>query len=393
MSGAAKRLMLVQFAGDYREAWRRRQAGDGETYYGHGYVLDQLRRFAGEADAVAMLCALSPEAYVEQLPDRVTLMAAAVNPRWHARRLLATIAAWRPTHLVVLGPMPPVIRWALRGRLRTLCLFADSFNRGALRRVLRYGRLGALLSAPGIDWVANHGRNACASLAAIGVPRERIVPWDWPQRRAPDEVPPRDPPGDAEPTLLFVGLVHHAKGIGDAIDALAILRRRGRPMRLKVAGAGDVERFRARAARRGVGDRVEFLGLVPNDRVFAMMRRADAVLVPSRPAYPEGLPLTIYEALCARTPIVSSDHPMFAGHLVDRDSAMVFRAGDPRDFADAIQRVTDDPAAYRALSARSAATWRAMQQPVRWGDLIHRWLADTPEDRAWIAAHTLASNA
>ena len=123
------------------------------------------------------------------------------------------------------------------------------------------------------------------------------------------------------------------------------------------------------------------------------MRRVDAVLVPSRPAYPEGLPLTIYEALCARTPIVASDHPMFAGHLVDRDSAMVFRAGDPRDFADAIQRVTDDPVAYRALSARSAATWRAMQLPVRWGDLIHRWLADTPEDRAWIAAHTLASNA
>jgi len=42
------------------------------------------------------------------------------------------------------------------------------------------------------------------------------------------------------------------------------------------------------------------------------MRSADAIVIPSRHEYPEGLPLTIYEALAARTPIVASDHQCFS---------------------------------------------------------------------------------
>jgi glycosyltransferase involved in cell wall biosynthesis len=382
------RVLFVQFAGDYRAAWERLRDAGGETYYGHAYVLDQLGRFADMAGAAGMLCALSPEAYEQELPGNVSLLGAAAHPHWRARQVLRMVAAWRPTHLVVLGPMPAILRWGLANRCRTLCVMADSFNTGPLRRWLRYGRLAALLNDPRIDWVANHGTNACRSLARIGVDPGKLVAWDWPQRRRPDAMPPRDLP-EGEARLLYVGLVHKAKGVGDAIAAVAALRRRGVTARLEIAGEGDVAGFRALAARHGVADRVDFLGLVPNDQVFARMRAAHAVLVPSRHNYPEGLPLTIYESLCARTPIVASDHPMFAGHLRDGETAMIFPARDAERFADAITALLGDPALYRRLSERAQETWQGLQQPVLWGELIARWLSDSAADQAWIAAHAL----
>ena len=45
------------------------------------------------------------------------------------------------------------------------------------------------------------------------------------------------------------------------------------------------------------------------------MSAHDIVIVPSRHDYPEGLPMTIYEALAMRTPLVVSDHPMIKAGL------------------------------------------------------------------------------
>src|SRR3546814_4454683 len=53
--------------------------------------------------------------------------------------------------------------------------------------------------------------------------------------------------------------------------------------------------------RMGLGDHVVLEGVRPNREVFAMMRDADIVVVPSRHDYPEGMPLTIYEALASRS--------------------------------------------------------------------------------------------
>ena len=143
--------------------------------------------------------------------------------------------------------------------------------------------------------------------------------------------------------------------------------------------------------RLGVADRVTFLGLVPNATVRERMRAADAVVVPSRHAFPEGLPLTMYEALTSRTPLIASDHPMFAGHLRDGESALLFPAGSVAGLADAISRLFDNATLYETLSRQSHLAWQRMQCPVKWGPLIERWVNDAPDDRAWLQAHSLAA--
>ena len=122
-----------------------------------------------------------------------------------------------------------------------------------------------------------------------------------------------------------------------------------------------------------------------------MMQAADAVIVPSRHSFPEGLPLTLFEGLASRTPVIASDHPMFRGHLEDGESAMLFRAGRPQALADAIARLMTDPALYARLSQGAATAWARMQTPVKWGEMIDRWVRDDAADRVWLAAHSVAA--
>ncbi|MBW6523996.1 glycosyltransferase family 4 protein [Sphingomonas sp. RHCKR47] len=381
------RVLMVHYAGDYREADRLRREEGKEMYYGHGYVLDQLAALRAEHDAVGFLCALAPR-YWEMLETGVTVIGADTDPDRNPDAVIALIERFAPTHLILFGPMMPLIRWARAQPFRLGVVMADSFA-NPYYRWIRFRTLPESLNDARVTLVANHGLNAARGLVDLGVRADKVLAWDFPHHRTPDDLSPKTAPAARPFELLFVGSISAKKGVGDLIDAVALLKP-AHDVRLSIAGVGARDRFAGRAAKRGVGDRVTFLGLVPNGEIAAMMRAADAVVVPSRHAFPEGLPLTLFEGLASRTPVVASDHPMFRGHLEDGASAMVFRAGRPRALAAAIAALIADPALYARVSAGGAAAWHRMQSPVKWGEMIARWVRDRDDDRAWLSAHTLA---
>jgi glycosyltransferase involved in cell wall biosynthesis len=378
-----KRLLILHFAGDFRAAWRRREAGGTETYSGHGYILDELARIAASHGDVGYLSCLAPP-YHEKLPNGVTVLGAGVRPGVRPRTVLCRIREFAPTHLIVHGPMPRFIRWGLRRGLCTGVVFADSFATHPVYRWLRFGRLATLLNKPEITLVANHGMNAARGLVALGVDPAKVIAWDFPHPRTPDRFPVKSGVGGQPFQLLYVGSLERKKGIGDLLAAVARLSGT-LDVQLRLVGSGQRERFAAMAKRLGITDRVEFMGVVANSEVPALMHAADAVAVPSRHEFPEGLPLTLFEALASRTPVVASDHPMFSGHLVDGASALVFPARDVAALARAVARLASDPELYARLSAGGEAAWYRMQVPVKWGEMIERWLSETPADRAWLA--------
>jgi glycosyltransferase involved in cell wall biosynthesis len=121
------------------------------------------------------------------------------------------------------------------------------------------------------------------------------------------------------------------------------------------------------------------------------MRESDIVLVPSRHEYPEGFPLAITHALCARTPIIASDHPMFLHNLKDSVSAMIFLAANPSALSDCIKKLLLNPELYWSLSVESYETWKRLQIPVKWADMIKHWLNNSPENKQWLFDHRLSS--
>ncbi|CAN5614694.1 hypothetical protein BH10PSE14_BH10PSE14_31470 [soil metagenome] len=381
------RLLVVQYAGDYREADRLRREEGREIYYGHGYVLDQLAALRAQYREVGILCCLAPH-YWDRLPNGVMVLGADANPDRDPSPVLRLIEQFAPTHLLIQGPMPPLIRWGLARRVRLGVVLADSFA-NPFYRLVRFRKLPRLLNDPGVSLVANHGANAARALVALGVQADRVLAWDYPHVRTPDMFAAKTAPNAAPHDLLYVGSISAKKGVGDLIRAVALLRDR-LALRLTLAGLGKVARFTRLAERLGVSDRVRFVGLVPNGEIPAMMHAADAVIVPSRHSFPEGLPLTLYEALASRTPVIASDHPMFAGHLVNGESAMVFPASRPADLAEAIATLMTTPALYARISQSAPVAWQHMQNPLKWGEMLERWVRGSADDMTWLAGHALA---
>jgi glycosyltransferase involved in cell wall biosynthesis len=176
-----------------------------------------------------------------------------------------------------------------------------------------------------------------------GVPPERI--------RVVPLATPAAPPGDGSapdgPYVLYAGAIEPHKNAPLAIEAIALAEP---GVRLVMAGpwsARRTERLRRHAEVVGAGGRIDWLGLVPPERLTALREGARAVLVPSRK---EGFGLPVLEALSAGVPVLASDTP--ALREVGGDAATYLPLGQPAVWAAAISAsaLASDPVA-RAVRA------------------------------------------
>jgi glycosyltransferase involved in cell wall biosynthesis len=382
------RVTIVQYGGDYREAWERFDRGGKATYqaqrYSVGFVSSLARRF----EQVAVVCASTDAPYDVELPNKVRAIGAGFGAHVRPGDLVSLVERTTPDRLILVTPMVPLLKWAAKNRVRTLMTLADSFKKGGFLTSIRHRKLARLLNGPKVEWVGNHGIAACLSVASIGTKPDKIIPWDWPPSHRPSDHDPRILDTATPRTLVYVGSISEAKGVGDLLRAIHQLKAGGFKPALTVVGQDHDGSLHDLAERLGLIDQVRFAGVIANEDVPGTMRAADVVIIPSRHEYPEGLPLTIYEALAARTPIIASDHPMFRGALSHEETALVFPAGNVEAFADAIRRLTTDAALYARLSENSERAWQALQLPVAWGELIERWLAD---DQDWLREHRFNS--
>ncbi len=150
-------------------------------------------------------------------------------------------------------------------------------------------------------------------------PRER-----WPVRR-----------------LLYTGQVIPQKGVHTAIAAL------GKPglesLTLDIAGGGapDYEKkLHALAQEPGIAGRVNFLGRIPREQMPAVYREHDVLVFPSEWAEP--FAITPLEAIIAGMAVVGTTTGGSGELFRDRETAMVFEAGNAEACADAIRQLCAD---------------------------------------------------
>ena len=151
--------------------------------------------------------------------------------------------------------------------------------------------------------------------------------------------------------LLFVGNLLERKGVTDLLHAFASTSVQARDIVLTMAGGASVEMYRTMAAELGVGNRVTFTGWISQDEARALMVRSDALILP---AYDEGLPLVILEALASRTPVICTPVGSIPEVLADRRTALFVSPGDQAGIADAILKLLDKPEIARELSEAGA---------------------------------------
>jgi glycosyltransferase involved in cell wall biosynthesis len=151
---------------------------------------------------------------------------------------------------------------------------------------------------------------------------------------------PRTASRDGRFRLLFVGNLLERKGVNDLLHALASPGITARGVILTMAGGGPVDTYREIATRLGISDRVAFTGWVSQDDARSLMVNADALILP---AYDEGLPLVILEALASRTPVICTPVGSIPEVLEDRRTALFVAPGSQAEIAAAILALADKP--------------------------------------------------
>lgn len=96
----------------------------------------------------------------------------------------------------------------------------------------------------------------------------------------------------------------------------------------------------------GCGETVKLLGAQPRATAVGLMRRATAIILPSRS---EGLPYVLLEAGALGKPIICSDIGPFTEVVTDGTTALVTPVEDDEAIADASMRLLSDPDAGHRL--------------------------------------------
>jgi glycosyltransferase involved in cell wall biosynthesis len=179
-----------------------------------------------------------------------------------------------------------------------------------------------------------------AAIAALGISSDRVFLIPGSGVDADQLTPMPEPPGPV--TAGFVGRLLDDKGIRTLIAAHEILARRGRPVRLLLAGEADPANPASippkEIASWKACEGVEVLGQVADIR--EVWAEAHIAVLPSRR---EGLPKSLLEAAACGRAIVATDVPGCRVIARDGVNALLVPPDDPAALADAVDVLARDP--------------------------------------------------
>jgi glycosyltransferase involved in cell wall biosynthesis len=383
-------VSIYFFAGDFTDVLRRYKERRQQNYQTHDEVARLIYDLAAAHWQVTIYSFVTPDRRDEQPIEGVRIVSLGAKDYAKASLLAPAVSADDSDAIVAHFPNLELLRATIAKKKRAIAVMAGSYNRKGIRSTLDKWKVVSLLNHPRFELVSNHCLPATEQLAKIGVKQDKLIAWDVSHPFNPMSNPPKALTARQQRfEAAYVGTILEDKGVADLIRAIALLREHNIEIHCTLAGLGQIDEMQALGAARGVTDLLAFVRRIGNTDAFNLMVSADIVVVPSRTVYPEGFPLTMFEAIASRTPIVCSNHPMFRHVLVDGYNASVFPAGNHQALAAAMQRTLTDPVLYARLSRNATETWEVLRGPADWRTLIFKWVVEGRLS-PWIREHMLA---
>jgi len=175
--------------------------------------------------------------------------------------------------------------------------------------------------------------------------------------RHPDR-PPRDGSTVSDPVIILsVGRAVEKKGFDDLLDAMARLDSVLSWKLRHIGGGSLIDRLKARAARLGIADRIEWLGPQPQEVVLQEMQCADLFALASRIASDgdrDGLPNVLMEAQSQGLAVLATTVSAVPELVVDRKTGLLVPPADPQAMARALTRLVRDPELRQQLGQSGA---------------------------------------
>lgn len=153
--------------------------------------------------------------------------------------------------------------------------------------------------------------------------------------------------------LAFVARLDHVKGVGELLEAIAVLADDMPGLCLDLAGDGPGRAgYEKLTAKLGIADRVTFHGYVNQTGVAELLATADAYVLPS---FAEGVPVGLMEAQASGLPVIATQVGGVSELVIDEETGFVCRPGDREQLAERIAQLAADP----ELRIRMGAAGRA----------------------------------
>lgn len=166
--------------------------------------------------------------------------------------------------------------------------------------------------------LAGQGFPGEVEAVSCGIDLDRFRPHAEPRARARVRFGLPD-----RPTVLFVGRLDEEKRLDDLIRAMPHVLNETDAQLALVGGGSRREELERLAGRIGVGERVRFLGFVPDESMPRVFAAADVFAMPS---VAELQSIATLEAMASGLPVVAAD-AMALPHLVD-GNGYLFPPGD-----------------------------------------------------------------
>lgn len=175
-----------------------------------------------------------------------------------------------------------------------------------------------------------------------GLPEDKIVVM--PHFVQHEDLP--HPSGNPGNYALFLGRLDPEKGIRTLLEAW-----RGVDIPLKIRGAGRLDaEARQFAAIHGL-DTIEFVGRLDDAELSSLIRNASFLVVPSE-GYYETFGMVIVEAYARGVPVVASNIGVIPELVGDRETGLLFEAGNSTDLAEKVTWMWEHPEEREVMGGR-----------------------------------------
>jgi glycosyltransferase involved in cell wall biosynthesis len=217
---------------------------------------------------------------------------------------------------------------------------------------------------------------------------EAVIPWGIDVEGFPHL--PRDP--SLLTTWGFIGRIHQEKGVHEAVEVVGELVRRGKAIRLLIAGDASTsygrELQKRVAADPVLSGCIEFIGKVSRERIITdFFQRVGVLLFPS--LWEEPFAITVLEALSTGLPVIASNRGG-TPEIINERTGYLYAPERPGDFLNQALRLLEQPEQAVARGAYGAQLIRqeyTMTEMARRVNQFHReyWKMRGESRMSWLA--------
>ena len=172
-----------------------------------------------------------------------------------------------------------------------------------------------------------------------------------------------------ENSLFFLSVLdrfHGYKGLKYLLEALKIVKKEIKDVKLTVGGRGELAEYYKRISNSlGLEDNVDFVGHIPESELVEHYNRSELFVLPSFSAEQEGFGIVLLEAMACGLPVVTTEIVGLADEIESERAGLIIHPKDIDSLANAIiMTLKNEKIGKNARMLASKYDWRKIAEEI-----------------------------